>query len=225
MTKQVLVLVVLLCFMSLSALAQKADVAFVAGASFTSDSSLTVGCFTATPPCVITLPVEGFGAIHPDHHIFLQGALGVRLLDARLASLHLELPVVGIPSQPVRLKALLGTFSTPFDHLSSIYVTPALKVKLFPGAAVAPWGSIGGGVAHFSSDAGSTNKGALQFGGGVDIKTNIPLLGFRAEVRDFVTGDPRVGGFSSIASFPLLTTESGLHRHNVLVGGGVVLRF
>jgi len=224
MTKQVLVLVVVLCSMSLSALAQKADVAFVAGASFTSDSSLR-GICPSNIPCTIILPVEGFGSIHPDHHIFLQGTLGMRLLDARLASLHLELPVVGIPSQPVRLKALLGTLSTPFDHLSSIYVTPALKVKLFPGGAVAPWGSIGGGLAHFSSDGGSNNKGALQFGGGVDIKSSIPLLGFRAEVRDFVTGDPRVGGFASITSpFPV-TTESGLHRHNVLVGGGVVLRF
>ena len=35
-----------------------------------------------------------------------------------------------------------------------------------------------------------------QFGGGVDIKTGIPLLGFRAEVRDFVTGQPDFGTLS-----------------------------
>ena len=221
MTKQVLVLMVLLSMASLSALAQKADVAFVAGASFTSDSNLRVTC-PGTIPCTIILPVEGFGTIHPDHRIFLEGTFGVRLFDAKLASLHLELPVVGIPSQPLTLKVLSVVSTSPFDHLSSVYVTPAIKVKLLPGAAFSPWGSVGGGVAHFSSDFGSsTNKGALQFGGGVDIKTNIPLLGFRAEVRDFVTGDPHFGMVSIVP----LTTESGLHRHNLLVGGGVVLRF
>lgn len=217
MTKQVLVLVVLLCVASLSAVAQKADMAFVAGATFTSDTSLRQVC--TNPPCFLL--VEGAGGIHPDHRIFLEGDPGVRLLDAKLASLHLELPVVGIPSQPLHF-TLLGSSSPAFDHLSSVYVTPALKIKLLPAASFSPWGSIGGGVAHFSSDVGpSTNKGALQFGGGVDIKTNIPLLGFRAEVRDFVTGDPHFG----LVSIVPLTTESGLHRHNILVGGGVVLRF
>ncbi|HEY6969863.1 MAG TPA: hypothetical protein VJA94_11705 [Candidatus Angelobacter sp.] len=222
MAKQVLVLVVLLCVAPLSALAQKADVGFVVGASFTSDSTIRVTC-PGTLPCTIILPVEGFGTIHPDHRIFLEGAFGVRLLDAKLASLHLELPVAGIPSQPLTVKVLSVLSTTPFDHLSSVYVTPAIKVKLLPAASFSPWGSIGGGVAHFSSDSGvSTNKGALQFGGGVDIKTNIPLLGFRAEVRDFLTGDPHTANFLGV---PSLTTESGLHRHNLLVGGGVVLRF
>lgn len=222
MAKQVLVLIVLLCVSPLSALAQKADVGFVVGASFTSESNIRVTC-AGTIPCTIILPVEGFGTIHPDHHIFLEGALSVRLLDAKLASLHLELPVAGIPSQPLTVKVLSVLATAPFDHLSSVYVTPAIKVKLLPAASFSPWGSIGGGVAHFSSDSGvSTNKGALQFGGGVDIKTNIPLLGFRAEIRDFLTGDPRTANFLGV---PFLTTESGLHRHNLLVGGGVVLRF
>src|SRR5215471_12073618 len=222
MTKQVFVLVVLWCVTPFSALAQKADVAFVVGASFTSDSNIRVSC-PGTIPCIIGLPVEGFGTIHPDHHIFFEGALGVRLLDAKLASLHLELPVAGIPSQPLTVKVLSVLSTTPFDHLSSVYVTPAIRVKLLPAASFSPWGSIGGGVAHFSSDSGiSTNKGALEFGGGVDIKSGIPLLGFRAEVRDFLTGDPTIPGIAAVSG---ITTESGLHRHNLLVGGGVVLRF
>ena len=60
------------------------------------------------------------------------------------------------------------------------------------------------------------NKAAIQYGGGLDFKTGLPLLGFRAEVRDFVTGDPDFGVFS---------TSGGLHHHNILVGGGIVLRF
>jgi hypothetical protein len=65
------------------------------------------------------------------------------------------------------------------------------------------------------------NKGALQFGGGVDIKTGIPLLGFRAEVRDFVTDQPDFG----IVSIQTVGSPSLGRRHNVLAGGGIVLRF
>ena len=224
MTKRVIVLVVLLCVAPVSILAQKADVAFVAGASFTSDSNLRVQCLISIPPCLI--PIDTLGAIHPDHHVFFQGNLGVRLIDAKLASLHLEVPVAGIPSQTVRFgfsQIVAPIPSIAIDHLSSVYVTPAIKVKLFPSAQFSPWGSVGGGLAHFSTDSGiTTNKGAIQYGGGVDFKSGIPLLGLRAEVRDFLTGDPHVG-----APLPILpvTTEGGLHRHNVLVGGGVVLRF
>ncbi|HET9365800.1 MAG TPA: hypothetical protein VFP71_12395 [Candidatus Angelobacter sp.] len=48
----------------------------------------------------------------------------------------------------------------------------------------------------------------------------MPLLAFRAEVRDFVTADP-VDVFISAETTPV----KGLHHHNVLVGGGIVLRF
>jgi hypothetical protein len=39
-------------------------------------------------------------------------------------------------------------------------------------------------------------------------------------VRDFVTGDPNFGLTSVLAG-----NDSGLHHHNILVGGGIVLRF
>jgi hypothetical protein len=80
---------------------------------------------------------------------------------------------------------------------------------------------VGAGWARYSlvDFPGTVNKGALQYGGGLDFKTGLPLLGFRAEVRDFVTTDP-----SSLLG-PNFTPQSGLHHHNLLVGGGVVLRF
>ena len=94
-------------------------------------------------------------------------------------------------------------------------------MKFLPGAPVSPWASIGGGWAHYSlKDASLTqNKAALQYGGGLDFKTGIPALGFRAEIRDFVTGDPDFNLGS------LFSTKSGLHHHNILAGGGIVLRF
>jgi hypothetical protein len=48
----------------------------------------------------------------------------------------------------------------------------------------------------------------------------LPVLGFRAEARDFVTGDPNFG-FTNIVT----GDNGGLRRHNLMVGGGIVLRF
>jgi hypothetical protein len=141
--------------------------------------------------------------------------LGVRLLNAHLVSLHAELPVAGIPSQALTVQGV----PTVLDHLGVLFITPALRVKFAQGAPISPWASFGGGWARYSlNDLGGTeNKGALQYGGGLDFKTGLPLLGLRAEVRDYVTGVPRFGfGFGG---------ETGLHHHNILAGGGIVLRF
>ncbi|HZS25850.1 MAG TPA: hypothetical protein VFB76_01365 [Candidatus Angelobacter sp.] len=202
--KRFLVLMAIAC-LSTAATAQKADVAFTVGGSFVSDTTGTV----TTLPAVAT--------IKTDHHIFLEGTLGVRLLNAHLVSLHAELPVAGIPSQPLTVAGVPGTV----DHLGTVFITPGLRLKIAPIAPISPWVSIGGGWARYSlNTAGVTqNKAALQYGGGLDFKTGLPLLGFRAEVRDFVTGDPDFG-FGNIFS-----SGSGLHHHNILAGGGLVLRF
>jgi hypothetical protein len=206
--KRFSILVVILCATT-CALAQKADVAFVAGGSFVSD----------TQQAVPTVPVLGstlLSSLKTDHHLFMEGTLGVRMLNAHVVSLHLELPVAGIPSQNLSFQS---SPSQVVDHLSTVFVTPAVRIKIVPAAPISPWFSVGGGAAHYSVDSGtSTTKAALQFGGGLDFKTGLPLLGFRAEVRDFVTGDPDLNVID-------LAKPSGLHHHNVLVGGGVVLRF
>ncbi|HZE25285.1 MAG TPA: hypothetical protein VE054_14910, partial [Blattabacteriaceae bacterium] len=126
-----------------------------------------------------------------------------------------ELPVAGIPSTPLTVAGV----STAIDHIGTLFITPGLRLKIAPIAPISPWVSVGGGWARYSlNTAGTTeNKGALQFGGGLDFKTGLPLLAFRAEVRDFVTGVPTFNsGF---------LTETGLHHHNILAGGGIVLRF
>ena len=205
--KRYLLLMAIACI-SAAAWAQKADAALVVGGAFTSDIQQT---FT---PTVGPSVVETFKF---DHHVFLEGAASVRLLNAHLASLHLELPVAGIPSQST--PTALGT--APF-HLSALFITPGLKIKLLPISPISPWVSAGGGWARYSSDESTltVNKGALQYGGGLDFKTGLPLLGFRAEVRDFVTSDP-----SALIAGPSTTPMKGLHHHSVLVGGGIVLRF
>jgi|SRR4051812_32936509 len=199
--KRFFVFIALLCASTFAA-AQKADAAFVVGGSFVSDTNGTV----------LTVPTT----IHTDHHIFLEGALGVRMLNAHVASLSLELPIAGMTSQNL---TLASTPATVVDHLSTLFITPGVRLKLLPISPISPWVSVGGGWARYSlNTAGTTeNKGALQFGGGLDFKTGLPVLGFRAEVRDFLTGVPTFNsGF---------LTETGLHHHNILAGGGIVLRF
>src|SRR5579859_1993852 len=162
--KRFYILIAVLCLAS-SAIAQKADAAFVVGGSFVSDTSGTV-----TLPGILPSPET----VKTDHHFFLEGALGIRLLNAHLASLHAELPVAGIPSQPLTLAGVSGTL----DHIGTLFITPGLRLKIAPIAPISPWVSIGGGWAHYSLKTASVseNKAALQFGGGLDFKTGLPLL-------------------------------------------------
>jgi hypothetical protein len=195
-------------FAASTAIAQKADVAFVVGGSFVSDSQQT---FSTGP--------GSFNSLKTDHHIFLEGVPAIRLANAHVASLHLEVPIAGIPSQKVTLATAPTTL---IDHINTVFVTPSLRLKLLPIAPISPWVSFGGGWARYSLDSGTrTNKGAVQYGGGLDFKSGFPVLGFRAEARDFVTGDPNFGLGSVLTG----NTKGGLHHHNVLLGGGLVLRF
>jgi hypothetical protein len=205
-----ILLLVLSVFSTLSQ-AQKADVSVVVGGAFVSEDHVAPGV-TCTIPCPLAFNFT------TDTHVFYEGTGAIRLANFKLVSLHLEVPVAGIPSAQV---VFSGTPSSNALKLSSVFVTPSLRVKFAPGSAISPFASIGGGWARYNLAGTSMNKGALQFGGGVDIKTGIPLLGFRAEVRDFVTGQPDFG----IVSIQTLGSSSLGRRQNVLAGGGIVLRF
>jgi hypothetical protein len=223
LTKRLTFALLFMLAVSTVALAQKADVAFVVGGSFVSDSNVVFAVPCLVPPCPATPTF--LNNVKTDHHVFLEGALAVQLLNARIASLHVELPVAGIPSQTLRISTATSP-STFFDHMSTTFVTPGLKLKLLPGSPISPFVMAGGGWAHFSLTHGTTNKGAVQYGGGIDLKTGIPHLGFRGEVRDFVTGDPNFGLATVIAGgLSGKSIDTGLHRHNILAGGGIVLRF
>ena len=137
------------------------------------------------------------------------GAYSHRLINLKAASLHLELPVMFAPSR----MADTALFNPDF---SSFYFTPSLKLKLIPDSGISPFVSVGGGVAHFSEGSISSNRGAFQVGGGLDFKTRLPLLGFRFEVRDFITGIPGTPSFAGVSSD---------HLQSIFVGGGVTLHF
>jgi hypothetical protein len=198
-------------FLSTPALAQMADASFTIAGSFVSDLK------QSTPPVNTSL----VNTVKFDHHLMLEGAVSFRMLNAHVASLYLEVPAAGITSQTLTGAPQISNLSGFVARISSVFVTPGFKLKVLPTGPISPWGSVGAGWARYSlvDFPGTVNKGALQYGGGLDFKTGLPLLGFRAEVRDFVTADP-----SSLLG-PDFTSQSGLHHHNVLVGGGVVLRF
>src|SRR5260370_10254631 len=127
-------LAVLVFLFSTAALAQKADVAFVVGGSFVSDSNVVFTPPCVVPPCTISTLKD---KVQAGHQVFLEGALAFRLLNARVASLHLELPGAGLP--PPKL-TLASNPSVVLDHLSSVFVTPRFRLKLCPRAPNAPWG-------------------------------------------------------------------------------------
>src|SRR5579872_5834970 len=90
----------------------------------------------------------------------------------------------------------------PKDYRQT-FITPAVRLNLFPETAVSLWVSIGGGFAHFSENkdlnyygtnpGGSSTSGVLQGGVGLDVmpfRNRFKSLGFRGECRDFWSGSP-----------------------------------
>jgi hypothetical protein len=205
---------------SVWARAQRLDLGLVVGVSRISDSTVTFAV-----PCVVSpassCPAAAFtDQLKTDHHLYFAGSLAMRVLNLNKSiALALEIPAAGLTSQNLKLP------STPAfaNQMSAIFVTPSLRVKVAPDAVVSPWVSAGGGWARYTVDPEiTTNKGAVQYGGGLDFRIGLQRLGLRAEARDFVTGDPNF----NLVSGPFIgATQGGLHRHNLMVGGGVVVRF
>ena len=197
-------LVTLFCSLLLSGcgFAQAADFAVLAGGIFTTDKTPSAGvgtCTTSNPFCGQT--------IHTPARISYEGALAVRMLNAHIASLHFELPVVGTPTRTIEQGGFRQDYST-------VFFTPGVRLKAsLP--FFSPFAAVGGGFARFSaSSSGTSNPGsstvaAFQVGGGFDLSTHIPLLGFRAEARVFHTGTPNFN----------------VGQNQVFAGAGLVLRF
>jgi hypothetical protein len=135
------------------------------------------------------------------------------------AKLSIEIPFVASPAFTV----LTPGNALPLEY-ASLYLTPAVRVTFLPRAAVSVWGSVGGGYARYSESKlredrspnpgqRDTNTGALEYGGGVDVR-GLPWLGFRGEVRDVYTG---------ARNFSLPTPAPNVH--NVILSGGLIVRF
>ena len=177
------------------------------GAEFIGDHS------TATSPSVVV----NFGR---SEALQLNFAHRIRGENTQL---WLESPSVAGPSHNVK-----STNTTTPVSLATFYTTPSFRVNFNAQRRFSPWASFGGGYALYEGSEllrnGSNNlsrfvnTAALQFGGGVDVRTKIKVLkpiGLRAEVRDFYSFDtPR---------FNNAISED--RQHNIVVSGGFILRF
>lgn len=161
----------------------------------------------------------------PGGHLDLGGGTavqvnyGFRIIGSEAAALLVETHFLASPVRDVgaNLPGATRDFAT-------LYITPGLRVKFATRGRVSPYLAVGGGYALYEQSAmivgGQKNpaprhihRGVLDFGGGVDASV-LRWLGVRFEVRDFYSGKP---------SLNVSTSGSGLH--NVVVGGGFVLRF
>jgi len=143
---------------------------------------------------------------------------GHRFLGARIAALYGEIEFVAIPNRSVTS----ATATVPQSY-ASLYLTPGLRLKFFPSSRFSPWAAIGGGYAlyqqsaKFSNGQNDTNKflnrGVFDYGGGLDFRL-FRFIGLRAEVRDFLSGNPGLN-----------VALNSSTQHNVVASGGVVLRF
>jgi hypothetical protein len=216
----ILVLAVSCCAICL---AQKNEASVLLGTTFTSDQS---GTTTTNFPCVFGIPNCNVftSSVQMSHGFAIEGNYARELMKfGPVAALYVEVPLIAVTNQNQKLSisnSLIGNVNATVSA-STLFFTPSAKLKLLPSLPISPFVSAGGGLAHFGLPNSSTNKGAIQFGGGVDIKTPVPMLGVRAEVRDFYTGS----NFSSSSNTFATTEVSTSHIHNVFVGGGVTLRF
>lgn len=93
-------------------------------------------------------------------------------------SILLFAPATGSPSKSTTRADFLGTevfaISVEVPDCTQIFVTPAVRLDLFPGTGVLLWVSFGGGFGHFSESnklnyfgtnpGGSSTTGVIQAG-------------------------------------------------------------
>jgi len=143
---------------------------------------------------------------------------GHRFLGAKIAALYGEIEFVALPN-----RSLTAATATVPQNYASLYLTPGLRLKLFPGSRLSPWGAIGGGYALYQESArlsngqDTTNKflnrGVFDYGGGLDYRL-FRFIGLRGEIRDFFSGNPNLN-----------VALSSSTQHNVVASGGIILRF
>ena len=137
-----------------------------------------------------------------------------RLMDAKLASLYVEIPFAATPQHAVTAK----TLTVPKDF-ASLFLTPGLKIKFGSILPVVPYVAAGAGYAQFEQSVSQqdgkantgprrTHTGAFDAAAGVEIKLPLPWIRLRGEIRDFISGNPA------------LNAPPAGKQHNVVIGGG-----
>ncbi len=219
--------IVLCCVVSLlpylPGSAQTADAKPDAKTGEQNEIGLIIG-LTATP--TRTLAPGGVTGGNADLTSKASLALGVdydrRVLPTDWVTLYGGLDFLASPLD-VKLSNPPAELSPQYKY---IFVTAHVKARFYPDSKVSPWLSAGGGYARFKetpptaslSFTQGTGSSTIEFGAGFDTQPVTHMAGlpiaFRVEVRDFYSGLPDYG-------------QSLVHskQHNVVLGGGLVVRF
>lgn len=144
------------------------------------------------------------------------------LRNYRWGSLWVEEPFLWNPDEDLNY----GINAVPKQY-SSMFLTPAARVRFFEGLAFQPWVSLGGGVGHFVASKemvffGPNTGHRIKTTGVLDgaIGLDVPLghkfqnAIFRFEARDNWSGEA-----------PINVDTGNSRQHNFYVGGGVVFKF
>jgi opacity protein-like surface antigen len=184
--------------LSLSAAAQRNEIGFLAGGKMTPDGTSPSGTTKVNTAFAFEVNYAG------------------TLIPAKVAALELNIPLIAVPTSDISTSSLFTAKS-----YSSIYLTPGVRLRV--GTSVSPWVEAGVGFAHFNpsstnlvggpSGATASTKAAFDVAGGLDVRPSHSPVGFRFEARELYTGVP-----------DLAIPKLSLHN-NVLLGGGIVLRF
>jgi hypothetical protein len=149
----------------------------------------------------------------------LQVNYGRRIINGRNVALYGEVNFLASP-----LREVSSNLASATRDVASLYVTPGIRVKLFPSSRISPYLASGWGLGLYEQSTtqldGRSNPasrelvhGAFDFGGGVDVHV-WRFVALRGEARDFYTGTP---GYNAAA------IAGG--QHNVVIGGAFVLRW
>ncbi len=165
------------------------------------------------------LPPLTFNRINFGKPISFQGTYARRIKVSDLVAYVFEAPV----TYQRDVDLLSSNDNVPADY-NALFITPGIRVHLFPNTLISPWVAAGGGFGRFTASkhgvfnvltlpGHSKTTSVIDFGFGLDvrIRRNWKL---RAEMRDFYSGVPD------------LNVNQGRTRfHNVWIGGGVVIPF
>ncbi len=146
-----------------------------------------------------------------------------RIVRGNKAALWFEVPAAAGPSHSIRS----ANTATPVS-VATFYLTPSFRVNFAPSRTLSPWLSAGGGYSLFETSESYrngakntnrlTNTAALQFGGGVDVRTPYRLLvpvNLRLELRDFYSFEGQT----------INAAVKNAGQHGVVFSGGFILRW
>jgi len=160
--------------------------------------------------------------IHSGKGLTFAGEYSRRIFGTPLFGISVE----GVVAYNKGVKLNAGEYQSSVvpEGYKELFVTPAVRLNLFPMTAVSPWVSLGGGITHFTQNSQllfgganpgkNTTSGTLEAGVGLDVRV-WRKLSARGGVRDFWSGIP---------DYPLAPTGK-TRQHNYFVFGGLFWRF